>query len=65
LLEETKADEPTGGDEMRLTHRHRNQRRRTPRIEISQAEITADLHYPAGSRAARQVAAGARRIGNR
>ena len=39
---------------MRLVHqKHRNQRRRGLRIEISQAEITADLHYPAGSRGLR------------
>jgi hypothetical protein len=38
---------PIGGDEMRLIHRSRHQRRsRAPRIDISQAEITADLHYP-------------------
>jgi hypothetical protein len=37
---------------MRLIHRHRHQgRSKAPRIAISQAEITADLHYPlAGSR---------------
>lgn len=37
---------------MRLVHnRNRNdQRRRGLRIEISQAEITADLHYRGGSR---------------
>jgi hypothetical protein len=33
---------------MRLSHRHRNrQQARTPRVAISQAEITADLLYPA------------------
>jgi hypothetical protein len=33
---------------MRLISRHRHQnRRKAPRIAISQAEITADLHYPA------------------
>jgi hypothetical protein len=32
---------------MRLISRHRHNRRaKTPRIFISQAEITADLHYP-------------------
>jgi uncharacterized protein (TIGR00369 family) len=51
VLEETQPDEPIGGDEMRLTNRHRNQRRRAPRIAISQGEITADLHYPATMRA--------------
>ena len=40
---------------MRLLYRNRHQRpRRTPVIAITQAEITADLHYPA-SRRARQV----------
>ncbi len=39
-----------GGDAMRLTPRHRHHgRSKAPRIAISQAEITADLHYPAGS----------------
>jgi hypothetical protein len=32
---------------MRLIHRHRNHRPKTPRIPISQEEIAADLHYPA------------------
>jgi hypothetical protein len=33
---------------MRLISRHRHHRRsKAPRISISQAEITADLHYPA------------------
>ena len=32
---------------MRLIHRHRhNHRSPTARIAITQAEITADLHYP-------------------
>jgi hypothetical protein len=37
---------------MRLTHRNRRSRghRSAPRISISQAEITADLLYPAGRR---------------
>jgi len=40
---------------MRLIPRHRHHNRhKTPRISISQAEITADLIYPAHSRAARQ-----------
>jgi hypothetical protein len=35
---------------MRLIPRHRNRHRSVaPRIAISQAEITADLHYPLGS----------------
>ncbi len=38
---------------MRLIPRHRNRQRKTPRIAISQAEITADLHYPGGARAGR------------
>jgi hypothetical protein len=35
---------------MRLTHTHRHRtriHRKSPRVEISQAEITADLLYPA------------------
>ena len=33
---------------MRLIPRHRHQRRpKGPRIAISEAEISADLHYPA------------------
>jgi hypothetical protein len=37
---------------MRLISRHRShQRAKAPRIAISQAEITADLHYPASRRA--------------
>jgi hypothetical protein len=41
---------------MRLIHRHRNHgRSKAPRIAISQAEITADLHYPAGPRQVRQA----------
>jgi hypothetical protein len=33
---------------MRLTHRQRTRiHRKAPRVEISQAEITADLLYPA------------------
>ncbi len=38
---------------MRLIHRHRNPRPKTPRIPISQEEIAADLHYPASRRAGR------------
>ncbi len=33
------------------THRHRHPTK-APRISISQAEITADLHYPAARRGA-------------
>jgi hypothetical protein len=36
---------------MRLNHRHRGDRREAfPRISISEAEITADLIYPARAR---------------
>lgn len=49
---------------MRLVqHRNRNeQRRRGLRIAISQAEITADLHYPA-TRQVRQEAGAQRAAG--
>jgi hypothetical protein len=37
---------------MRLIPRHRHHRQaKAPRITVSQAEIAADLHYPAGRRA--------------
>jgi hypothetical protein len=50
---------------MRLIPRHRNRHRAVaPRISISQAEITADLHYPAGSRPALRAVA-VRRDGGR
>jgi len=40
---------------MRLIPRHRHHHRaKAPRISISQAEITADLIYPASTRAARE-----------
>jgi hypothetical protein len=40
---------------MRLIPRHRHhQRTKTPRVSISQAEITADLIYPAHPRATRE-----------
>ena len=40
---------------MRLIPRHRHHHRsRAPRISISQAEITADLIYPASPRAVRE-----------
>jgi hypothetical protein len=46
---------------MRLIPRHRHNRRpRGPRIAISEAEISADLHYPASRRAARRESAGRR-----
>jgi hypothetical protein len=41
---------------MRLI-RHRNHRRpKDPRIAISEAEISADLHYPASQRRAEHTA---------
>jgi hypothetical protein len=41
---------------MRLIPRHRHHHRaKAPRIEISEAEIAADLHYPAAPRAPRQL----------
>ncbi len=47
---------------MRLIQRHRHsQRRRKSRITITQEEISADLHYPAGQRQD-QRATGYRRI---
>ncbi len=46
---------------MRLTPRHRtHQRPKAPRISITQAEITADLIYPASPRTPR--AAGRTRL---
>jgi hypothetical protein len=49
---------------MRLIHRHRqHQRAKAPRIAISQAEITADLHYRGGARGAERNADGTRRGG--
>ncbi len=50
---------------MRLTHRHRNQRRQAPRIAISVEEIAADLHYPAPARSARRWPEGERRVSSR
>jgi hypothetical protein len=41
---------------MRLIPRHRNHRRRVPRIAISEEEIAADLRYPAGRRPAGRAA---------
>jgi hypothetical protein len=42
---------------MRLIPRHRHHRRaKGPRISISEAEISADLHYPAPPRRTRQNA---------
>ncbi|HET7574618.1 MAG TPA: hypothetical protein VFJ99_05835 [Solirubrobacterales bacterium] len=43
---------------MRLIPRHRHpSRAKRPRIAISEAEISADLHYPAPPRASRASAA--------
>jgi hypothetical protein len=42
---------------MRLIPRHRhNHRRKAPRVAITQAEITADLIYPASPRVLREPA---------
>lgn len=42
---------------MRLISRNRHQNRnRKPRIAISEAEISADLHYPATPREPRRTA---------
>ncbi len=42
---------------MRLIPRHKHGHRgKVPRIAISQAEITADLHYPAGRDRAQRTA---------
>jgi len=47
---------------VRLIPRHRHNRRtRSPQISISEAEISADLHYPASQRRA-QYPAVVRRI---
>jgi len=47
---------------MRLIPRHKHGHRvKAPRISISQAEITADLRYPAGNRPAARHAALARK----
>jgi hypothetical protein len=52
---------------MRLIQRHRHvHRSKAPRIEISQAEISADLHYPlASSRPVQRAVLAARRGGGR
>jgi hypothetical protein len=50
---------------MRLIPRHRHgQRAKAPRIAISEAEIAADLHYPAAPRAPRR-STDLRRVGIR
>jgi hypothetical protein len=49
---------------MRLIPRHRHHHRsKAPRVSISQAEITADLLYPASPRAVRERGAAARARG--
>ena len=49
---------------MKLIHRHRNrQRGLARRVAISQAEITADLHYRGGSRMAATQSDAVRRSG--
>jgi hypothetical protein len=51
---------------MRLIPRHRhNHRRKAPRVAITQAEITADLIYPASPRALREPASARGRGGGR
>jgi hypothetical protein len=42
---------------MRLIHRHRNRRPMVPRIQFTQEEIAADLHYPASRKSGRARAA--------
>jgi hypothetical protein len=46
---------------MRLIHRHNKHRGKAPRVSITQAEITADLVYPAPARARGAEATSARR----
>jgi hypothetical protein len=41
---------------MRLIPRHRHRRPKGPRIAISEAEISADLHYPASPRRVQRTA---------
>lgn len=41
---------------MRLIPRQRHRRPKGPRIAISEAEISADLHYPAAQRQPRRTA---------
>ncbi|MGA8744481.1 MAG: hypothetical protein WB507_01275 [Solirubrobacterales bacterium] len=51
---------------MRLIGRHSHRHRpKAPRISISQAEITADLHYPSPRRAGVGIAANRARGGGR
>ena len=46
---------------MRLISKHRHHRRaKGPRIAISEAEISADLHYPAAPRQPRRTVDGRR-----
>ncbi len=48
---------------MRLIPRHRHHRPKPPRIAISEAEISADLHYPAAPRPQRRLALASRQEG--
>ncbi len=50
---------------MRLIPRHRHHRPKIARIAITQAEITADLLYPAGRRVEHQRATARDRRGAR
>jgi len=50
---------------MRLITRQRQNRRKAPRIAISEQEIAADLHYPAARRPARGPAVARVRGGSR
>ncbi|HEU4598643.1 MAG TPA: hypothetical protein VFS26_02745 [Solirubrobacterales bacterium] len=45
---------------MRLIPRHRQRRRKGPRIAISEAEISADLYYPSRPPELRRGAGGRR-----
>jgi hypothetical protein len=58
LLDETESKRADWRRQMRWIHKSRHQRhRKVPRIAISQAEISADLHYPAGGQAADRIEA--------
>lgn len=48
---------------MRLIPRNRNRQRKAPRIEISEAEIAADLHYPGAARPGRPTPLATQRSG--
>jgi hypothetical protein len=51
--------------DMRLIHRQRSHRSKTPRIAFTEEEIAADLHYPASRRLAGSVVAPSRRRARR